>query len=291
MNHLQFLWYGLALLSGIAYLGSTWGNPRMSRVKGGQLFTTIYLLISGFILLATTSLYIQVNIPSIKFMNNIFISAIPLFIGALNLLIPRQISASSEQPLPRLLNLMLRAQIALAIALSLMPWLGPKQLLLPAMLISVASLFIVLTITWTIIGRRVPSRSNKRLSILMATQAFTLPLLEVFLWPIAVQNEGITISLPLVYIINNILLWKFSSTLFPSSHQAARNDASIFESLSSKEKEIALAVAKGLSNKEIAAELAVSPSTVKNHLYTIFKKLGITNRTSLVCAINEEKPN
>jgi len=38
-------------------------------------------------------------------------------------------------------------------------------------------------------------------------------------------------------------------------------------------------VADGLTNKEIAAALEISPKTVKNYLYHIFEKLGIQRRS------------
>jgi DNA-binding NarL/FixJ family response regulator len=49
--------------------------------------------------------------------------------------------------------------------------------------------------------------------------------------------------------------------------------------LTEREVEVLQAVARGLSNKAIAAELSVSLQTVKFHLTSIFRKLGITNRT------------
>jgi DNA-binding NarL/FixJ family response regulator len=49
--------------------------------------------------------------------------------------------------------------------------------------------------------------------------------------------------------------------------------------LTQREAEIVRAVARGLSNKEIAKELWVSVQTVKFHLTNIYRKLEITNRT------------
>ena len=38
---------------------------------------------------------------------------------------------------------------------------------------------------------------------------------------------------------------------------------------------------EGLSNKEIARRLKVTTGTAKVHLYHIFRKIGVKNRTSL----------
>ena len=53
-------------------------------------------------------------------------------------------------------------------------------------------------------------------------------------------------------------------------------------SLSSREREIAILYATGQTSKEIADELCISPTTVRNHVATIYRKLGISNKTELV---------
>lgn len=52
--------------------------------------------------------------------------------------------------------------------------------------------------------------------------------------------------------------------------------------LTPRETEIVALVAAGRSNDEIAAELAISPRTVKRHLENVFAKLGVPNRAGLV---------
>ncbi|MDH4379862.1 MAG: response regulator transcription factor [Vampirovibrionales bacterium] len=49
--------------------------------------------------------------------------------------------------------------------------------------------------------------------------------------------------------------------------------------LTPREHEIVLHLAKGASNSAIAQALSISPTTVKNHLAHVYKKLGVTNRT------------
>ena len=52
--------------------------------------------------------------------------------------------------------------------------------------------------------------------------------------------------------------------------------------LSDREKEIIKLVRQGLSNREIAQRLTLSPHTVKVHLCTIFRKFHITSRSKLI---------
>lgn len=55
----------------------------------------------------------------------------------------------------------------------------------------------------------------------------------------------------------------------------------MLELLTQRERQIVRLVSEGMSNKEIARQLDVSQGTVKVHLYNIFQKLEITNRTVL----------
>jgi DNA-binding CsgD family transcriptional regulator len=56
--------------------------------------------------------------------------------------------------------------------------------------------------------------------------------------------------------------------------------------LTSQELEVAQLAATGMTNREIAERLFVSPRTVSAHLYRIFPKLGITTRAALRDALN-----
>ncbi|MGI6878356.1 response regulator [Microbacterium sp. gxy059] len=55
-----------------------------------------------------------------------------------------------------------------------------------------------------------------------------------------------------------------------------------FGALSPRERDVFLAIARGLSNPEIADELFLAPSTVKSHVNAIFAKLGVRDRVHVV---------
>jgi DNA-binding CsgD family transcriptional regulator len=66
-----------------------------------------------------------------------------------------------------------------------------------------------------------------------------------------------------------------------SGESARKRDPSTVDELTPQELQIARFVAEGLSNKEVAAQLFLSPRTIEYHLRNVFSKLGITSRMQL----------
>ena len=58
-----------------------------------------------------------------------------------------------------------------------------------------------------------------------------------------------------------------------------RTAPSPLDALSEREREVLALVARGMPNKLIARELAISEKTVKAHLTQVFRAIGVTDRT------------
>ncbi|RKT37184.1 LuxR family two component transcriptional regulator [Microbacterium sp. AG1240] len=61
--------------------------------------------------------------------------------------------------------------------------------------------------------------------------------------------------------------------------------------LSAREEEVLRLVARGLANKQIGAELVISERTVKAHLGSIFRQIGVADRTSAAMWARDNLPS
>jgi DNA-binding NarL/FixJ family response regulator len=61
--------------------------------------------------------------------------------------------------------------------------------------------------------------------------------------------------------------------------------------LSAREQQVVRFVAEGFNNREIAAQLELSEHTVKNYIFHIFNKLGISSRVELVLYAVSQRPS
>jgi DNA-binding NarL/FixJ family response regulator len=61
------------------------------------------------------------------------------------------------------------------------------------------------------------------------------------------------------------------------------------DQLTERQRSVALLVADGLTNDEIAVRLYVSQATVKSHVTAILQRLDIRSRINLVILINHDR--
>lgn len=80
------------------------------------------------------------------------------------------------------------------------------------------------------------------------------------------------------------LIAAVAATAGPRHNAAAR---ARLATLTEREREVALAVASGQSNAEIAASLFMSVATVKSHVGRLFGKLDVDNRVQVAICVHE----
>ena len=76
------------------------------------------------------------------------------------------------------------------------------------------------------------------------------------------------------------------SRAMPSARVRGANGA---ELLSKRETDVARLVTEGLTNREISAQLGLSPHTIKNYVFRVFEKLGVSTRVELVLYCYQER--
>jgi DNA-binding CsgD family transcriptional regulator len=105
-------------------------------------------------------------------------------------------------------------------------------------------------------------------------------------------NRGYVLSLPTVYLVWNILSYFLIGKSLVESDPGLglRVDDNFCAkyNLTDREKVIAAHITEGKFNKEIAATLHISPNTVKNHIYNLFKKVGVQSRIGFLRKLQEK---
>lgn len=82
-----------------------------------------------------------------------------------------------------------------------------------------------------------------------------------------------------------LLLWEGADTLAETSETLGASSSRNFPKgivLTERERVILQLAAQGLTDKQIAGQLVISPHTVNAHLKSIYRKLSVNNRTSAV---------
>ena len=65
---------------------------------------------------------------------------------------------------------------------------------------------------------------------------------------------------------------------------AARATPDWWPDLSPREREVAMLLARGLANKQIATQLSISVATVKDHVHHVLSKTGLSSRAAVAAA-------
>ena len=102
------------------------------------------------------------------------------------------------------------------------------------------------------------------------------------------RHESVEIFSKCLRRVHEGQIWANSEQLSVLAHALATSqafgavDAQGMNLLSKREMEIVRNVAQGLTNREIAEQLGLSAHTIKNCLFRVFDKLGVSNRVELL---------
>lgn len=69
---------------------------------------------------------------------------------------------------------------------------------------------------------------------------------------------------------------------FAKSSKQRKMDSNVESRMTKRESEVVRLAVEGLSNREIGQQLGLTEHTVKNYLFRVFDKLGVSNRVELV---------
>ena len=102
------------------------------------------------------------------------------------------------------------------------------------------------------------------------------------------RNESLKLLAKCIYCVHQGQIWANSKELrylldaLGEALPLRVVDAKGAELLSRREQEVVRCVAEGMSNREIAQRLGLTEHTVKNYLFRIFDKLGVSKRVEVV---------
>ena len=102
------------------------------------------------------------------------------------------------------------------------------------------------------------------------------------------RNAPFDLLCKAVEVVSRGQIWANSEELhhvlkeFTKSPRRAKVSPKVESRVTKREAAVIRLAVEGLTNREIAQELALTQHTVKNYLFRVFDKLGVSNRVELV---------
>jgi DNA-binding CsgD family transcriptional regulator len=319
MQHLLPLYLVLCVMPGIAALTVLSALASRLKNKGLTLYLVAYSSLTVSLLINFVMFYLGINISE-KISSGIFalISLNIPFSLLMQTTLPLAANEVTQPPGKRWINMafILTSVVEMAMYYTplIMRYSRETQTIFFGPIYPFAALIQILLIGYSvsmvIIRRRTIANPSVRRYILA-----TVIIIAVFLPAIAYDQflfRGVksinTLSIavifsPFFYAVHSLATLYFGIRFMMSSANQdnqivpplqAGNEASLDiilknlaekSALSEREMTIIPLIAEGLGNKQIAAELHISPKTVGNHIYNIYRKLDISSRYELLALL------
>jgi DNA-binding CsgD family transcriptional regulator len=300
MTHLVFFYYLIAYSIGLpAFAIIAVGYAKTgNKVLGGYL--PLLFSVSLQLLLMAILRYEDAAMPSsastIGFTTR---HAYFLAESTLTLSLPLFCHRIADARRRRLLNLVFCGVFAACVALILSPVFlsasadGPRIAALPGFYAYRILYFIVILYGIARIAFRFRGLASKELkaiaSFCIVSVALSLwEILHCELFPVLGHSiPGVALS-PVAYFATNafFIVYVIRAFLLAKPPKASPAEEAFSKyGISAREREIALLLASGCSNREIGTRLFISDSTVKTHVKSLYRKIGVRNRVQMVNAL------
>jgi DNA-binding CsgD family transcriptional regulator len=296
MGHIPvFLSIG-SLVAGTACLARMAAAYGLSRERGLLYRLAFFASYSILMLVGLAFSYYFTNIGNDTTVEYVFAGLIFLAMSAIELSFPRMMEFL--RPVGKPVGPRVTGVSAAVTALQAgLIWILPRDIAYLALVLAFAPFFLVILgtlIRTAAIDRRAfgPPLGGTRISLLYIPIGLLAAAELAFLSAESGRSGYTLLSLPLAY---GLTSWQFFRSTSPS--QAERRGGIPLEipqaviertGLSARETEMANLILEGKENKEIAAGLGLSENTVRNHIYSLFKKLNIQRRMDLVRIVRGE---
>jgi DNA-binding CsgD family transcriptional regulator len=253
-------------------------------------FISFHGTFSLMVFCAAIFAYINTNVVNGWLIDRLFVVVIIAGAGTLSYTMPQWFYEMTETKIPgRMKRLLVAIWLTPAVAIPLLLAINSVTVTFVSIGVvmfgfAIASTYCVILVVRNI--RHVKSEI-KRTALVAVLVVFPVQVILSYLDVRYMKDPNISyiVSLPLNFLILNILavafLFKYRAERNGSVASTVATLTSSFR-LTKREGEITNLIVSGKSNKEIAYELSIDQSTVKNHIYRLYRKVGVSSRVQLV---------
>lgn len=300
MEHISVFIYVCSLLLGISSIAMMMNLNRRRRWKFIQWYIVFIATINLGAMMQMVMTYLSVNISDNAVMNDfpgirlwfVFVSYFNSGINLFSYLCAVCHLLKRRVPKPALIILSIFLFVFLVMYGSTIPQ-YLQDIVVPLSVVhasyfyfQIASLFIP-TLVLMIFSSKIKERYFRNTCILFSTTYIFIYLLLIASTIFPLTKNNITIT-PAFLLSNVIPLYMYKRMkgvpLETDLSLLTDGDATGIlqkHKISEREREVIKLLIMGKTNREIENELFISPHTVKNHIYNIFRKLNIKNRSQL----------